>query len=308
MPELSKLEPRDCPVCGSNSGTGVPFLERNFRADRVDAMSFASRKAPEYMSYALSRCPTCDAVYAREAPTISEIGAAYHSAGFDSKAEALDAAETYERALRGHLLPMPDKGGALEIGTGTGAFLQRLRRLGFTGLAGVEPSRAAIDAADEDIRPSIREGLFRGADFEAESFSLIACFMTLEHVSEPATLLRDAHRLMKPDGILACVVHDWRAWNNRVLGRRAPIIDIEHLQIFSRKSVGELFRRAGFVGIECRSFRNRYRWAYWNRMLPLPMPLKRASESLLSSSGLGGLRLSMNVGNLMVVARKRNDA
>ena len=308
MPTLTNLQPRDCPVCGSSSQTGVPFLEGNIRADRVDAMSFASRKAPEYMSYALSRCPTCDAVYAREAPATSELGAAYHSAGFDSKAEALDAAETYERALRSRLAPMRDKRGVLEIGTGTGAFLQRLRELGFTGLVGVEPSRAAIDAADEDIRPSIREGLFRGADFEAASFSLIACFMTLEHVAEPAVILRDAHRLLKPGGLLACVVHDWRAWNNRLLGRRAPIIDIEHLQLFSRKSVDELCRRCGFVGIECRSFRNRYRWSYWNRMLPLPSPLKRASESFLAGSGLGGLRLSMNVGNLMVVAHKKNDA
>jgi hypothetical protein len=108
-------------------------------------------------------------------------------------------------------------------------------------------------------------------------------------------------------GIMASVVHDWRAWNNRVLGRRAPIIDIEHLQLFSRRSIAELYRRAGFVDIECQSFKNRYRIDYWNRLLPTPSFMKRGLELALKKTGIGRVRLSMNVGNLMVVARKKGD-
>jgi SAM-dependent methyltransferase len=256
------------------------------------------------MCFTMLRCPECDVVYACESPSPSTIGHAYLAAAYDSKMEAIDAADTYERALRPYLSSMSDRRGALEIGAGTGAFLQRLRGHGFTGVVGVEPSRLAVDAADADIKPCIREEMFCADHFEAGSMSFIGCFMTLEHVAEPAALIRECFPLLRAGGLIACVVHDWRAWNNRVLGRRSAIIDIEHLQLFSKASVRELYRRSGFVDIECRSFWNRYRVDYWNRLLPTPSFLKRGLEIALRRTRVGRLRVPMKVGNLMAVARK----
>lgn len=304
MSGTAKLRARDCPVCRADAGTGVPFFERRIDDARLNEYSFASRKTPEYMCYRLVRCPTCDVVYACEAPSGSDIGQAYHLAAYDSKHEAEDAARTYERTLLPSFASMTDRRGALEIGTGTGVFLQRLRAQGFTEVVGVEPSRAAVEAADVEIKPCIREGLFHQRDFARESMSLVACFMTLEHVDDPAEVVSGAFELLRPGGLVACVVHDWRAWNNRILGRRSPIIDIEHLQLFSKASVTALLTRAGFVDVECRSFRNRYRLEYWNRLLPLPSFMKRASEAALRGTGIGRLRIGLDVGNLMVVARK----
>lgn len=259
------------------------------------------------MCYTLVRCPECDVVYANESPSAVEIGNAYHEAAYDSREEAMHAAVSYEHALMRTISSMTDREGALDIGTGTGIFLKRLQNQGFTGLVGVEPSKAAIEAADPDIQGFIREGVFSSSSFASGSFSLITCFMTLEHVSDPSSLVRGCLALLKPGGVMAVVVHDQRAWNNRLLGSRAPIIDIEHLQLFSKISISELFRRSGFVNIESRSFWNRYRLTYWNRLFPTPVFLKRRIESLLGITGLGNARLSMNVGNLMVVARKPAD-
>jgi SAM-dependent methyltransferase len=296
--------PRDCPVCGLPASNGEPFLDRRIDSEKLSAFSYASRKTPEYMCYTLVRCPGCDVVYANESPSAVEIENAYHEAAYDSKEEAVHAAESYERALRHTISTMIDRKGALDIGTGTGIFLKYLQTHGFTGLVGVEPSQAAIEAADDDIQSFIREGLFLPSDFASGSFSLITCFMTLEHVSDPSSLVRDCLALLKPGGVMAVVVHDQRAWNNRLLGARAPIIDIEHLQLFSKASVAELFRRSGFVDIESSSFWNSYRLTYWNRLFPTPVFLKRILEKLLGITGLGNAKLSMNVGNLMVVARK----
>lgn len=304
MSAISNLQSRDCPICGAEARTGLPFFERRIDADRLNEFSYASRKAPEYMCYALLRCPTCDVIYACESPSGSVIGNAYHSAAYDSKVEAIDAAETYERKLLPYFQKLGDRKGALEIGTGTGVFLQRLRAHGFTDVVGVEPSRAAVEAADPDIKPCIREGMFHAADFEPGSLALVSCFMTLEHVAEPGALMRESFQLLRPGGLIATVVHDWRAWNNRVLGRRSPIIDIEHLQLFSKTSVRELYRRAGFVDIECQSLWNRYRIDYWNRLLPTPSFLKNALGGALRMTRVGRVHVSMNVGNLMVVARK----
>ncbi len=303
---LNNLMSRNCPICATSAVLGAPFLDRKIDKDRFSVFSYSSRKVPEYMSYKLLRCPNCDVVYACESPDGSEISDAYHEAAYDSREEAIQAAEVYEKALTPFLASMTDRNRVLEIGTGTGVFLEFMRTKGFLEVVGIEPSRAAIDAADTNIKSSIREGMFSANDFEPSSFSLICCFMTLEHVLDPALLVRDCFSLLKPGGIMAVVVHDWRAWNNRLLGRLTPIVDIEHLQLFSKNSIMELYRCSGFVDIDCRSFWNSYQIDYWNRLLPTPLCLKRSVEFMLRKTGFAHLRISMNVGNLMVVAHKKS--
>ena len=77
-------------------------------------------------------------------------------------------------------------------------------------------------------------------------YDLITCCMTIEHVPDPAQLCRDAHELLAPGGALMLVCHDRRAPLNRALGMRSPIIDIEHLQLFSRASARALLERTGY--------------------------------------------------------------
>jgi SAM-dependent methyltransferase len=105
----------------------------------------------------------------------------------------------------------------------------KVQREGFSELVGVEPSTAAIAAAPENRRQWIREGIFREADFSPSSFDLICCFMTMEHVPDPKVISDAAFRLLKPGGAFVTVTHDYRATVNRVLGKRSPIIDIDHM-------------------------------------------------------------------------------
>jgi len=301
-PPPPDLHPRTCPICGDAAPPGRPFFDRNLDPAGLSNLSYASRKTPEYMCFAMRICPACDLVYACESPDLSTVSSAYEAASFDSGIEAAHAAEAYEATLAPFLWSLPDQQGLLEIGTGTGIFLVRMGKRGFTELCGVEPSRAAVDAADSEIRPSIREGIFRAADWKRASFSLIACFMTLEHVSDPRALVEDCLGLLKPGGMVAVVVHDRRAWNNRILGRRSPIVDIEHLQLFSRASAMKLFEKSGYTDIACTSFRNTYRLDYWVRLFPFPGPIKKVILKLLGMSGLAALRVGLNVGNLCITA------
>src|SRR5262249_12382098 len=152
-------------------------------------------KAPEFMSYRLLRCAPCCTVYAAAAPSPEALAIAYSKAGYDSAQEAILAADTYEAVLRPLISSLPQRAHALEIGTGTGAFLERLRAAGFADVVGVEPSTAAIEAAEAKIRPFIREGIFAEEEFAPESFDLICCFQTLEHVSAPKELTESCLRL-----------------------------------------------------------------------------------------------------------------
>ena len=290
---------RSCPVCGAGSDKSEPFLSDSRDEQLLSASSFASRKVPEFMSHAMVRCRACDLAYVDRPPSVEELAASYHAADYDSAQEAEDAADAYARAIEPIIGRLDRREAALEIGTGTGAFLDRLANAGFSKLVGIEPSTAAIDAAPAHRRGWIQEGIFEGSDFPAESFDLICCFMTLEHVQDPGALVSAAHRLLRPGGAFVGVTHDRRAWLNRLLGRRSPIVDVEHMQLFSQESAKRLLIGNGYADVGGASFLNRYRPSYWLRLMPMSKPIKATLTGRLRGSWADRYRVPLNVGNFM---------
>lgn len=295
---------RVCPVCQTNSENAKLFLKQNIDTNQLSEFSFASRKLPEFMCHQLVQCQTCDLVYANEPPDQSVLAQAYHVAEFDSSEEANDAADAYEKAVKPALSRLISKDSALEIGTGTGIFLEKLKNNGFSNLVGVEPSSAAIAAAPEHRKKWIKEAIFIESDFEPESFDFICCFMTLEHVRDPNEIVSAAIKLLKPGGAIALVTHDYRSLINRILGRKSPIIDIEHMQLFSPMSIKTLLETNKFEFINVKSFKNRYALKYWIRLLPLNNNLKTLLIKILSVLKIENFKIGMNVGNMISIGFK----
>lgn len=296
----TELVARACPVCGSTDDSEV-FYDATFDPAGLDQFAFASRKVPEYMHHRLIACPTCDLLYASPVPTLSYVARAYDEAAFDSQEEARCASRTYARFLPRIVARLPSRAGALDIGTGEGSFLEELLRAGFSGVVGVEPSAAPIEVAAPAIRPLIRHGVFRAEDYASASFSLITCFQTIEHVPDPLQTCRHFHRLLRPGGAALLVGHNRRALSARLLGRRSPILDVEHFQLFSPESARRLLAASGFSQIELWRVVNRYPLHYWVKLFPLPLGFKRGLIARLKSSAIGSLPIPLPAGNLAVV-------
>jgi len=297
-----QLVSRNCPGCDANDSQ--PFADANIDVDALGAFAFASRKLPEYMHHALVVCRRCDLLYANPAPDRPSLEAAYHDAAFDASDESHYAGLTYASYLPRIAAELPDRDGALDIGTGDGAFLEQLQQHGFSNVVGVEPSAAPVAAAKPDIRPLIRHSPFHSADFTPESLRLVTCFQTIEHVYDPLTLARETLSLLRPGGALFIVCHNRRSLLARAMGTKSPIFDIEHLQLFSPQSVRALLTRAGFSRVEVHTVVNRYPLNYWARLSPIPGALKPRALALLRSSGLGRFTLAAPVGNLAAIAYK----
>jgi SAM-dependent methyltransferase len=291
------MSPRHCPCCGAGPKQARIFLEERLDPSQLTALSFASRKTPEFMNLRLVQCEVCDLVYADMPPGQDELARAYHASEFDSAQEADDAAQAYIQAIAPALTKLRSRQSGLEIGAGTGTFLDKLVAAGFENVIGVEPSPAAISAAPSHRKAWIRESIFHAADFDAASLDLVCCFMTLEHVRDPGELTRGVASLLRPGGLFVAVVHDWRAPINRLLGRRSPIIDIEHMQLFSAQSIERLFSQAGLTEVQSKSFSNRYELRYWTKLLPLPNAVRGPLMRGMDITRLGSIKISANVGN-----------
>jgi len=303
---LGELTARSCPVCRSTDDSHV-FAPQRLDAGSLDRYAFASRKRPEHMRLRLVCCPACDLVYATPVPAPEALAQAYDEAAFDTAIEAGFAARTYSEVLRPLLQTLPDRRGALDIGTGEGAFLGELLDAGFTGVGGVEPSAAPIVAAERRVAELIEHDVFRRDLRPPGSLSLVTCFQTIEHVPDPAVLVRDAAALLKPGGLLALVCHDRRSPVNRVLGLRSPIIDVEHQQLFSPTSVRHLLEGAGLVEIGHQAIPNRYPLRYWTRLMPLPRRAGDLADRLLAWGRVGNRAITLPVGNLLAWGRKAPD-
>jgi SAM-dependent methyltransferase len=301
----SHLLTRACPVCGATAGREL--APASIDPASLDEYAFASRKFPEYMHHRLVECAICDAVYANPVFDFGGLDAAYDAAAFDSKEEAAFASRTYAGLVRPLLARLPATSAALDIGTGEGSFLEELLDLGFECVAGYEPSAAPLAAASERARELIVHDAFDGERAAGSGpYDLITCCMTIEHVPDPAQLCRDAFELLAPGGALMIVCHDRRAPLNRLAGMRSPIIDIEHLQLFSQASARSLLERTGFGGVEVRRITNHYPLHYWLKLAPVPRSLKQALVAGARRGSLRSLSLSLPVGNLSVTGFRQS--
>jgi SAM-dependent methyltransferase len=300
-PDL-ELTARPCPVCGVSDANEVAPARVDW--SQLGRFAFASRKRPEYMHFRLLECRRCAVLYASPAPTAAALERAYRAASFAASSESRYAARTYGSLLKRFAAGLPDREGALDIGTGDGAFLEQLLEQGFHDVVGLELSEAPVQAAGQAVAALIRQAAFRSGDFAAEQFRLVTCFQTTEHVLEPLELCREAHRILKPGGVLFLVCHNRRAALARLLGRRSPIFDVEHLQLFCLRSIRALLERAGFRQVTLRSVVNRYPLSYWARLVPAPARSKDVLLRALSATRLGRLPIAAPVGNLAAIAYK----
>lgn len=296
---------RICPVCDTNSF--VPFAEERIDPSKINNFSYASRKQPEFMCLRLVQCNSCDVIYAPNPPQADFLLNAYSEADFDSSIEAKAAANSYAKALEPYVAQLSKRNAAVDVGAGSGPLLPWLCNKGFSPVLGIEPSRAAIQAADPQIRPMLREGLFSPDLIQDITPSFICSFMTLEHMGEPGEFVQSAYNLLEPGGMLALVVHNWRAPLNRLLGLRSPIIDIEHLQLFSPKALKVLMEKTGFQSVQLQSIKNAYPLRYWLRLTPLPNSIKNLILNMVTKLGFADRRISLKVGNILAVGIKPTE-
>lgn len=294
---------RKCPCC--NSTKSKFFADERIDPEKLSNFTYSSRKEPEFMCFKLVECLDCQLIYAPTPPNSKYLSSAYEKADFDTENEALCASRSYAKSLTPYLSKISFKEGAIDVGTGSGALLPWLVKVGFKTVIGVEPSKAAIEAAPKSIKPLIREGMFSLELLQDATPSLICSFMTLEHLEDPGDFVQTSFKLLQSNGMIAVVVHNRQATLNRILGLKSPIIDIEHLQLFNRSSIVTLLKNGGFEDVEVKSICNAYPIRYWIRLLPLPKRIKSLALVLFKRIGLSEIVVPMNVGNIIAIGIKK---
>lgn len=292
-----------CPICECE-GNATERWAATFDPQAFNARVFSARREPDRVHYRMVRCDTCGLM--RSDPVAGEelLARLYEASSFDYGHELESLQLTYGRALDWLEARSPRRSALLEIGCGNGFFLQLAHQRGWETVRGVEPSADAIANAPGEIDGAIVKDMMRGGLFEPESFDAVCLFQVLDHISEPLDLLAQCLEVLRPGGHILALNHNVRAWSARLLGERSPIVDIEHTYLYSPETMRRLFAKAGFVDTRVRGVRNTYSVAYLAQLVPLPGALKSPLLARLRSGRVGGVQMTVPLGNLCLIARR----
>ena len=231
-----------CPLCSSPQ---KPLLHLSCRDNLVSGAMFQ-----------ITACATCSHLVTNPRPSQDDIGAFYTSDKYVShhdKPQSLqDRVYMMVRALmaarkRRVVARWSDnRYPFLDIGCGTGSFLDTLNKAGYKTL-GVEPADTARHAARDkgfDVYKTLKE-LPNKHD---GSLGGISMWHVLEHVYDVKTHLQYCYRMLMPGACLFIAIPIWQSFDAAYYKQHWAAYDLpRHIHHFSRKSLFLLAGQTGFV-------------------------------------------------------------
>jgi 2-polyprenyl-3-methyl-5-hydroxy-6-metoxy-1,4-benzoquinol methylase len=133
----------------------------------------------------------------------------------------------------------------LDIGAGTGAFVQYMNKRGWKSV-GIEPDCEARKQAllHHDTRLQEAEEL---GSFPPESFDAVTLWHVLEHVHDLYPYMHQIKKIMNPRGVVFIAVPNYTSYDGRKYGSSWAAYDVpRHLYHFSPQAMRWLLKEAGF--------------------------------------------------------------
>jgi 2-polyprenyl-3-methyl-5-hydroxy-6-metoxy-1,4-benzoquinol methylase len=219
----------NCPICNSN-GNKI-YLDFN--------------------SYFYRRCINCDLVYLdSEAFPNENVSYAYeyiqqrgHDLLNSSIARSKGATASYYLSF---LERYADKEALLEIGCSTGITLKIAQKRGWN-IYGVEINEAAAAIAQNLVGTNpIIVGNVDEKILPDNFFSAIILFDVLEHINDPMKFIKTLERKLKRGGLILLITPNIDSLSGKLLGEKWTHLFLEHLCLYSLKSIRNLFEFNSF--------------------------------------------------------------
>jgi SAM-dependent methyltransferase len=208
------------------------------------------------MFFDVFECPRCSLRFTMDPPPEEKIGHYYESEDYISHSNTRKGlinglyhlVRKRTLAVKYHLLERVSRcsqGRHLDIGAGTGAFVQYMNAHGWNS-GGIEPDEKA-----RALALSLHQtNLLPPAAFEAlepESFDAISLWHVLEHIHDLYPFLLRIKNSLKPEGVILIAVPNFTSYDGLKYGINWAAYDVpRHLYHFSPASMKWLLQTAGF--------------------------------------------------------------
>jgi SAM-dependent methyltransferase len=229
-----------CPVCDSRD---------------IHPLLTATDHTVSKNEFVIWQCGACSLRFTQDVPDAAHIGPYYKSEEYISHTDTSKGlVNSLYQKVRRHTLQQKvqlvtnvtgrQKGRALDVGCGTGAFLSALKDAGWE-VQGLEPDADARRLASErsglNVQPA--EALY---ELPPASFDAITLWHVLEHVHELQRYMERLKELLAPGGKLLIAVPNYTSGDATTYGPYWAAYDVpRHLYHFSPRSIKVLAERHG---------------------------------------------------------------
>lgn len=104
----------------------------------------------------------------------------------------------------------------LEVGCGTGHWLEQLAEAGSTLLFGLDPSTGMLALARRrGTKLHLTNGVAESLPYREQVFALLLCVQAIHHLADPRSFIREAYRVLRDGGTIAILGSDPREPHDR---------------------------------------------------------------------------------------------
>jgi SAM-dependent methyltransferase len=297
-----------CPVCGGRDAGEVRASRYPANIEVRELQSVYCASSDHTLLDRVVRCRACDMVYISP-----RLDASLIQGGYEAVEDPVFVAQnpqrirTFAKSIRAILsrTGMDPRGKRLlDVGCAGGAFPAAARDAGFVA-QGIEPSRWLSGYGRKTYGLDIRQGILERGVYPESSFDVVTLWDVIEHVPEPHEILTTIHGLLTPRGYLWVNYPDIGSIVAKLMGWRWPFWLSVHLHYYVRTTMRRQLERAGFEVLYITPHWQQLQFGYvMQRAAGIVPPLKFAAK-LVNAIGLGSLPFTYNMGQTMVIARKK---
>ena len=241
-----------------------PICEKNNFSKLISTVDYSTTK--EFFD--IVSCETCGFVITNPRPSVDKISDYYKSKTYishtNNKEGLFNSAYQMVRKYtikkkRALLESVANKKNHLDIGCGTGEFLNECKKHGFN-VSGVEPSRNARENAIKNFNLKIYSNLF-SSEIKNKKYNSISMWHVLEHIYDLNKTVAKINTLLTKKGKIIIAVPNHKSWDAKFYNKYWAAWDVPiHLWHFSSKSLKSLFDKHDFklIGIKPMLFDSYY--------------------------------------------------
>lgn len=292
----------NCAVCNKQSNV-ITLYKENFKIKDINPETYTSRRIPDRAHFRIVRCLECGLTFSNPIIDPEIIIRSYRESEVPIVDDLENAAEIYMNYIKKHLNLLWSQSKVLDIGCGNGFFLKKIKDRGCKDYYGLEPSRKAANFLPKGIsKKRIIINTFNSGHFQKDYFDLVCSFQVIDHILNPNQFIKDCFKILKPGGYCFLINHDAKSLTANILGERSPIIDVQHIYLFDKRTIKKIFENNNFLVTKVFNTRSIYTLQYWIDMAPLNSSTKRLLSRIFSP--LLRLKIPLRVGNMAIIAQK----
>ena len=217
---------------------------------KIDCIDHSTSKE----KFTIVSCETCNFTFTNPRPKDESLGGYYKSDMYISHTNNTKGLFNWMyQTVRNHaigtkvtlLKSLKRSGTHLDIGCGTGEFLNACKNEGFS-TEGIEPSELARKQAIENFNLSVNENT-NLEQFQNNKFDSISMWHVLEHIPNLNGTITQFDRVLNANGKVIVAVPNHKSWDAKYYKEYWAAWDVPiHLWHFSKETIELLFNKNGF--------------------------------------------------------------